>query len=357
MSKKHPQTRQNPPSPAPGSGGPIPSVSPSAPQIPVQAGALSPQAAVTEKATIQKLARDLEQARGSRVIIHWLTERARISEAQIMPLYDILGSIGTVPKIDVVLFTIGGDTEVPWRIVSLIREFAAHFSVLIPYRAHSAGTLIAMGADEIVMTPLSVLGPIDPSRTHPLLPRREGSPEAEPISVQDMRHAMKFIREATEGTPPSPEGLAQIVTALFEKIHPLAIGAIEQSYALAKLIGTQCLGTHMNASTDEAAIKEIVDKLCDDYKSHSYQINRREAKKIGLKITDATPVVQNILMDMLKFYLSRPTAPKTPPAKGQKFMMPIGWLESTNMNLRCESNFLMGDSGQAKLIGDGWMTY
>jgi hypothetical protein len=318
---------------------------------------MSPQTAAAEKTTVQQLIQALEQSRGSRVIIFWLTEHARVSEAQVIPLFDILSSIGTAPKIDVVLYTKGGDAEVPWRIVSLVREFASHFSVLVPYRAHSAGTMIAMGADEIVMTPLSVLGPIDPSRSHPLLPRREGSPEAEPISVQDMRHAMKFIREATEGTPPSPEALAQIVTALFDKIHPLAIGAIEQSYALAKLVGTQCLGTHMNPSTDAAAIKSIVDKLCDDYKSHAYQINRSEAKKIGMKVTDATPSDQTILMNILKFYLSRPILPATPPSKGQTFRMTIAWLESASMNFRCESHNVMGDGGQIKVLGDGWVAY
>ena len=51
-------------------------------------------------------------------------------------------------------------------------------------------------SNEIVMTPFASLGPIDPSRTHPLLPTREGAPEAEPISVHDMRHAMQFIKEA-----------------------------------------------------------------------------------------------------------------------------------------------------------------
>ena len=60
---------------------------------------------------------------------------------------------------------------------------------------------------------------------------------------------MQFIREAA-GTdkemPYTPEAMAQIFTALFDKIHPLAIGAIEQSYALSKLIGMQCLGTHMD---------------------------------------------------------------------------------------------------------------
>src|SRR5581483_4880496 len=155
---------------------------------------------------------------------YYTSDVARISEAAVIPLYDQLTAIGKTKKLDLFLYTRGGDTEVPWRMVSLIREFCDEFGVLVPHRASSSGTLLAMGADEIVMTPLSVLGPIDPSRTHPLLARSQGSAEAEPISVQDMRHAMQFIREAA-GTekemPYTPEAMAQIFTALFDKLHPL----------------------------------------------------------------------------------------------------------------------------------------
>ena len=153
----------------------------------------APQIPAGEKQQLQTLIGALEQARNTRAVIYWTSERAKISEAAVLPLYDQLKAIGNQDSIDLVLFTRGGDTEAPWRIVSLVREFCESFNVLIPHRAHSAGTLLALGADEVVMTPLAVLGPIDPQRTHPLLPRREGAEEAEPISVQDMRHAMQFI--------------------------------------------------------------------------------------------------------------------------------------------------------------------
>lgn len=56
-----------------------------------------------------------------------------------------------VEKLDVFLVSNGGDSVVPWRLVSLLREYAKSFSVLIPYRAYSAASLLALGADEIVI--------------------------------------------------------------------------------------------------------------------------------------------------------------------------------------------------------------
>ncbi len=100
-----------------------------------------------------------------------------------------------------------------------------------------------------------------------------------------MRHAMKFIRdEMNLKTTSSPETWAQIISALFDKIHPLAIGAIEQSYALSKLTARSCLETHMDAQNDAEKIESIIDTLYDDYMSHQYRISRQEAKNIGLNV-------------------------------------------------------------------------
>jgi hypothetical protein len=306
----------------------------------------------------------LEATRNSRVLVYWTTPLARMSEAAVLPLYDQLTSIGHVDHFDLFLQTGGGDTEVPWRMVSLIREFCETFTVIVPHRAASSGTLLALGADEIVMTPLSVLGPIDPSRTHPLLPRRDDETEPEPVSVQDMRHAMQFIRDAmghsdeSEETPYTPEAMAQIFSALFDKLHPLVIGAIEQSYALSKLIGTRCLETHMDPASEADAIREIVDTLCDDFKSHQYQIPRVEARRVGLKVKDASSAEQAAITDLYKHYLSLPFGPPQPlPKAGQQFQHTIAWLDSTSLHMQVEAQAELTPNGQLKALGDAWASY
>ena len=313
----------------------------------------------SEKVQLRQLIGDLEQLRDRRLIVYWLPDVARVSDAVIPSLYDQLLEIGKQSSLDLMLFTRGGDTEAPWRIVTLIREFCDSFGVLVPYRAHSAGTMLAMGADEIVMAPLGVLSPIDPSRTHPLLPRREGSTEAEPISVQDMRHAMRFITDTAmpgEEASYTPEAMAQIVTALFDKIHPLAIGAIEQSYALAKLIGARCLATHMDPEKESGEIESIVNTLCDDYKSHAYPIARREAREIGLKVVDPSPEEDAAMTALLKFYLGRPVGGPSSPTDAKPFKMIIGWMDSLDMHIRCEANARVGQ-GKVEFMGDQWTAY
>lgn len=325
--------------------------------------AVLPSAPPDDKATVDAVLERLEQERQHPAIVYWTTQLAKISVAAELPIYDQLRIIGPQDTIDLVLFTNGGDTEAPWRLISVLREFCNRLAVLVRHRALSAGTVLSLGADEIVMTPLSTLGPIDPSRTHPLLPRREGAIEAEPISVQDMRHAMQFIKEAAGsgdqvGTPYTPAALAKIFTALFDKIHPLAIGAIEQSYALAKLIAKRCLGTHMTGADAEGEINRIVDTLCDDYKSHAYQISRREARQIGLKVHDASPTVDAILTDLLKLYTGRHLGPfGTTLQPGAEALMQIAWIDSRHQKFRCEQQVTFAKNSDLKRGVDRWTVY
>ena len=65
--------------------------------------------------------------------------------------------------VDLFIHSNGGSGTVPWRIVNLVRQYTKSFAVLVPHRAFSAATLIALGADEIVMHKMGCLGPIDPS--------------------------------------------------------------------------------------------------------------------------------------------------------------------------------------------------
>lgn len=90
-------------------------------------------------------------------------------------------------NIDLMLYTRGGDMVTPIRIVKIIRSFCKKFSILIPYKVHSAATLIALGADEIVMTKLAELTPVDPTTGHPFNPRDPVDQKKPiPISVEDI---------------------------------------------------------------------------------------------------------------------------------------------------------------------------
>jgi ClpP class serine protease len=117
----------------------------------------------------QQLIRQIQENRKSKLITYITGDRqpvgAMIAEDAVRPLYDQLLAVGKIERIDLFLYSRGGDVSVPWRIVSMFREFCREFSVISPYKAHSAATLISLGADEIVMGKKSELSPIDPTLT------------------------------------------------------------------------------------------------------------------------------------------------------------------------------------------------
>jgi len=107
----------------------------------------------------KQLISEIEKNRESKVIVYFTGDRplasAMIAEDAVRQLYDHLLSLefkeGKKRRIDLFLYSRGGDVSVPWRIVSMIREFCEEFNVLIPYKAHSAATLLSLGADTIIM--------------------------------------------------------------------------------------------------------------------------------------------------------------------------------------------------------------
>jgi len=64
--------------------------------------------------------------------------------------------------IDLVLHTPGGLVLAATQIARAIRKHKGKVTVFVPHYAMSGGTLIALAADEVVMSPHGVLGPVDP---------------------------------------------------------------------------------------------------------------------------------------------------------------------------------------------------
>jgi hypothetical protein len=211
-----------------------------------------------------------------------LTERAQLMPPIVLPIFEILKSIGKTERIDLFLSTSGGATEVPWRIVSLLREFCESYTAIIPFTALSAGTHIALGANSLLMSEISTLGPVDPSTRHPLQPfDKSGKPV--PVSVEDLKNCIKFIsqqlKDQGENEKYSPADMTEIVGKLFEHIEPLTIGAVERSYALSRLITQKVLETHLDASKEKEKISRIVDMIGGEFFSHAFPITRRDVEQ------------------------------------------------------------------------------
>jgi ATP-dependent protease ClpP protease subunit len=80
------------------------------------------------------LIKNIEDIRKSRVITYITSDRpgpinARIAMDIIPIISKQLQGIGKTENIDLFIYSSGGDTMVPWRLVSMIREHCKKFSV------------------------------------------------------------------------------------------------------------------------------------------------------------------------------------------------------------------------------------
>lgn len=83
-----------------------------------------------------------------------------INSLDLMPINDQL-SILDGDRLDLILETPGGFGDAAEDIVKLIRNKFQEVNIIVPGTAKSAGTIIAMAGDDILMEPMSALGPID----------------------------------------------------------------------------------------------------------------------------------------------------------------------------------------------------
>jgi hypothetical protein len=256
------------------------------------------------------LIKRIEKDRDSRIITYITSDRqgpvnARVA-MDIIPIFsEQLRKIGKTNKIDLFLYTSGGDTMVPWRLVSMIREYCENFSVIIPYKAHSAGTMIALGADEIVMSDLSEISPIDPSTSSIFNPIDSSNPQNRiPISVEDV--IAYFDLAKNKFGIKNDEDLAKIFNKFVEanpQIHPLALGNVNRTHNLIRLIAKRLLKSH-KSRMKEREIEKIVEYFTEKLYSHAYFIGRKEAKEeLGLKsITDASSDLSQSMSDLYTEY-------------------------------------------------------
>ncbi len=280
----------------------------------------------------------ISEIRQSKVICYIGGDRQNISTRiapDIIPVfYNHLEDIGQNDKIDLFMFTKGGDVLTALRLVHLIYEYTDNFSVLIPYKAYSAGTLIALGASRIVMGKMGELSPVDPNVNSMFNPEDPSNPQVKlPINVEDVYSFFSIVREVV-GIK-SDDALAEVLAHLVDRVHPLAIGTIQRTYSLIRVVAKKLLLTHMDIS-EEAKIDKIVSNLTERLFAHNYMISRREAlEHIKLPVVFCSDELEKAMWQLFQEYkedlmLEKPFYPERVADMDGKFSVYCGIIESLN---------------------------
>ncbi len=205
-----------------------------------------------------------------------LAPSVRLTAEVAHPLLEVLAHVEG-DHVDVVLDALGPATEETWRVVSLLREMFEGFDAIIPFAASPGATLVALGADQLVMGPASSLAPLEPARLKAL---EHADGQRIPLSVGDARHYLKFA--ATSLVDPAAKGAA--MNRLIENLDPLVVGATARAHSANRLILERCLSTHLQGEDDAPRVEAICAEFADGPFTHRFPITRRDCRRLGLQV-------------------------------------------------------------------------
>ncbi|WFO76399.1 ATP-dependent Clp protease proteolytic subunit [Desulfurococcaceae archaeon MEX13E-LK6-19] len=201
----------------------------------------------------------------------------------------ILRAIRSTPPqqpIALIIHTPGGLVLAASQIAKALKRHPGKKIVIVPHYAMSGGTLIALAADEIIMDPDAVLGPLDPQLQTP----------------QGVFPAPSLIKIAKlKGNQASD------ATLIWADIAEKALREIQDTIVFL-----------LKDKLGEEKAREIAKKLTEGYYTHDYPITVEEAKAMGLPVSTKVPPEVYALMELYPQaiqqrpgveYLPRPQVP------------------------------------------------
>jgi ClpP class serine protease len=166
--------------------------------------------------------------------------------------------------LDIVLHTPGGLVLAALQIARAIHEHKAKTTVFVPHYAMSGGTLIALAADEIIMSRHAVLGPIDPQLGQ--------SPAASLIKVVEQKPIARIDDQ----------------TLVMADVGRKAIAQLKQS-----------AGDILKKRLPVEKAEALAEKLSTGTWTHDFPLFAATAKELGLPISTEMP---NDVLELMKLY-------------------------------------------------------
>ena len=204
--------------------------------------------------------------------------------------------------LDLILETPGGQGETAEDIVRLLRSKYDDIAVIVPGCAKSAGTIIAMAANDILMEPVSSLGPID----------AQLSWHGKLFSADALLEGMKKIKKEVEDTG----SLNKAYIPILQGISPGELQSAENALDFAKRLVTDWLakykfqrweshsstGQPVTEEEKKARANDIAARLCNHsfWLTHGRSIKLDDFAQMRLLVTDYSTTLD--LADAIRRY-------------------------------------------------------
>lgn len=273
--------------------------------------------------TTKQVIQDIEKALdNSRVIVY--IEDLSIGPWDVMPIYSLLTTIGKVDKLNLILDSSGGYADDAYKIAGVLHEFCNTLTVIVPFKAKSAATILSLAANEILMSPLGELGPCDPMITVdeslitptglPATPTANGEGEEEgksrkkrqmnALALRDFLEVAGILQKDEQGKITGYDCEKLIPFCEKGVLNPWLLGDFERSSKQSRQFVENLLTRYMfrDDPSKSMLIPDIAHKLCEGYYYHGYPISRREAHEMGLIVHDLPDEPWKLISELMSAY-------------------------------------------------------
>ena len=219
----------------------------------------------------RELIRDIQEHSERTLVCYVSGSRCKVDDNDTMPFVDLLHRAPANRDLDLLLHTRGGSIDAAEKLLGMLKRHVGpkQLRVIVPDFAKSAGTLMALGADSVVMSDMSELGPIDPQI------RLRG----EWLAVQNYLDAFETHAETLKTAPDNVA--AQIMLG---KLDPATLKLCEAAVDRARQAAESLLkrGMFHNGGNWSLTASELLDTT--RWRSHAQMISWEDARDLGLRV-------------------------------------------------------------------------
>lgn len=242
-------------------------------------------------------------------VVFWFAD---IGREEVLRLYRRRRKIIRSDQTDnlvLVLNTPGGEVDAAYMLVQVLRANCKHLTIIIPLWAKSAGTLVCLGADSLVMSGIAEMGPLDPQIRRPgetLHTSALDAYQAVETIKNDAVDLMDFVTQVvihrTRGMrigdilPYTTTFAADLMKPLTAQIQPEQLGYIRRSLDVSAKYATRLL---QKRNLPPEQIDETVNQLVFEYPDHSFAIDINEARSLGFPVQGPSDETEDRVLDAL----------------------------------------------------------
>lgn len=261
----------------------------------------------------QALIKTIEERTNSKLIAIATSERpgvsAHLEEGFVVATHDVVKgrTLDDGKAISLLVYSRGGHGSVPLELVAMLREHYAKTKllILVPYRAYSAATVIALGGDEIIMGPRGHLGPIDATiHNYPHNPRDDFG-NLLPVGAEEVRKYYELVKTMALNNEANAHQLELAAfSALTQSVSPLALGSVQRTLKSTEHDATVLLEARLNPKSKEQN-ETIIKKLASEITYHGHAIFRSEARNLGIDfvVNSEEYGIANEMWDLTEEYM------------------------------------------------------